>query len=127
MGTEGVGSSRVSPTFGYDTEVDGDTVILVQIGENEIKHVAKRLNVDPGALLMANPQIKNPSGLVVGQELRVPERRLPLASQHTEAESPQSSLSPAPMGDPLAKSAVQADLQSKMDDESMSMDELRKK
>jgi hypothetical protein len=127
MGTEGVGSNRVSPTFGYDTEIDGDTVVLVQIGENEIKHVAKRLNVDPGALLMANPQINNPSSLSVGQEVRVPERRLPAADQQTESGAPQSLLSPAPMGDPLAKSAVQANLQSKIDDENMPLDQLRRK
>ncbi|HKS72670.1 MAG TPA: LysM peptidoglycan-binding domain-containing protein, partial [Terriglobales bacterium] len=44
----------------------------VQVGENSLGQVAKRLGVDADELLMANPQIKDPWKLQAGQEIHLP-------------------------------------------------------
>lgn len=55
----------------YDQGTDTGATITVQLGENSLSQVAKRLGMNPDDLLMANRQLKDPSSLRVGQELQV--------------------------------------------------------
>lgn len=49
----------------------------VQLGEHNISQVASRLGFNKEDLLVANPQIKDPSNLNVGQEIHLPTRPTP--------------------------------------------------
>jgi len=92
-----------------------NSVATVRLGETTLSDVAKRLNVDPGALLDANPQIADRTRLKIGQEIRLPQFQTsqtqgqdsaPLTGNQPSAPD----LTPAPMGDPVARSAMQATL-----------------
>ena len=58
----------------------------VQAGETNIGQVATRLGVDKGALLTANPHIKDPLNLNVGQEIKLPPHPIPKGESSTPAD-----------------------------------------
>jgi hypothetical protein len=91
---------NVDPSFG-----------TVRAGENHLAQVALRLGVDLASLLQSNPEVVDPGRIRVGQGIRVPQ---PGTEQTEQAYlKPQSDLdrvsglSPAPLGDPMAKGFVQ--------------------
>jgi hypothetical protein len=59
----------------------------VQLGETDLRQVARRLNVDPDELLLANPQIKDPFALSPGQAIYLPLGQEP-ASLTQESDRP---------------------------------------
>ncbi len=93
----------------------GKSVATVQLGESKLSEVAKRLGIDSDSLHNANPQVGDPNQLKVGQELNLP----PFQGAQTlkqndessrQSQSSQSGLPRAPIGDALAKNAMQARL-----------------
>jgi LysM repeat protein len=111
---------RNAPAVVHDvgTPSGDNSVATVRLGETTLSDVAKRLNVDPGALLDANPQIADRTRLKIGQEIRLPQFQTsqtqgqdsaPLTGNQPSAPD----LTPAPMGDPVARSAMQATLDAK--------------
>ncbi|HMK28793.1 MAG TPA: LysM peptidoglycan-binding domain-containing protein [Terriglobales bacterium] len=64
-----------------------DWIEVAQVGENSLSQVAGRLGIDHGALQAANPQIKDPSNLKVGQEIHIPTHPTP-RSESSIATSP---------------------------------------
>ena len=51
---------------------DSSSTVFVQIGETDLRQVARRLSVDPDELLLANPEISDPSRLKPGQVIYRP-------------------------------------------------------
>src|SRR5215831_912281 len=102
------GTSNVSP-YDFPAQWDDSSTTLVTLGENSLSDVAKLRNIDPAALLAANPQISDlKAPLVVGQQIQLPYCQAPV--QHPEPASDSKSSSSGTSGDPLAKSVVQANL-----------------
>jgi hypothetical protein len=106
----GPGPSPVTDGWNKST---GNQVATVQIGESKLSDVAKRLNVDANSLQQANPHIADPAKLQVGQEIRLPQYQASQNQQQdddqgVENEASESDLPCAPIGDSLAKSALQA-------------------
>jgi murein DD-endopeptidase MepM/ murein hydrolase activator NlpD len=113
-----VGSSiGPAPAFDFEPVSDSGPVAIVQSGETSFSEIAKRLGIDKDSLRQANPQISDPTGLKVGQQVFLPGR---LASPPAETsfgfqQPPPNSLSPSgppilAKGDPLAKAMVQMHL-----------------
>lgn len=101
------------PAYGADFDNQSNkNVATVQLGETDLSQVAERLGVDFNHLLLANPQIQDPSGLMVGQDIHLPQPQvLQMPSRDFGADSvstAHSGLPPAPLTDPLNKSALQA-------------------
>ena len=109
------GSAGPIPVSGSSTSI-GKSVATVQLGESKLSEVAQRLGVDPDSLHNANPQIADANKLKVGQELNLPEFQPAQNLKQNDAESSlqsqssQSSLPRAPLGDSMAKNAMQARL-----------------
>jgi hypothetical protein len=55
--------------------LDRASTTSVRLGESNLGQVADRLGVDKDDLLLANPQIKDPSKLMVGQDIHLPDRK----------------------------------------------------
>jgi len=85
----------------------------VQLGENSLSQVAARLGIEKDHLLQANPHIKDPSNLKVGQEIHVPTHPTP-KSESSVATPPVTvhakDFPTPPIGDPLAASAMRAQI-----------------
>ena len=108
------GSAGSIPVGSIGSKASDNSAATVQMGESKLSEVAQRLGVDANSLQNANPQITDPMKLKVGQEVNLP----PLQAQTLKEQdgpalqpaSSQSGLPPAPLGDPLAKNAMQARL-----------------
>ena len=86
-------------------------VTTVQVGENNLSDVAKRLGVDPKDLQDANPQI--PATLKTGQEINLPQGQRSEGAHHgPERDDDNKTTQPpfSPIGDPLAKGFYQSKL-----------------
>jgi hypothetical protein len=109
------GSAGPIPVSGSPTSI-GKSVATVQLGESKLSEVAQRLGVDPHTLHNANPQIADANQLKVGQELNLPElqpaqnQKQDDAESSLQSQSSKSSLPRAPLGDAMAKNAMQARL-----------------
>jgi hypothetical protein len=103
------------PVSGSSTSI-GKSVATVQLGESKLSEVAQRLGVDPHSLHNANPQVADANKLKVGQELNLPDFQPAQnlkqndADSSLQSQSSQSGLPRAPLGDSLAKNAMQARL-----------------
>jgi len=71
---------------GESTDSQHKDWAAVKAGETNIGQVATRLGVDKDALMMANPHIKDPLKLNVGQEIQLPPRPIPKGESSTPAE-----------------------------------------
>jgi hypothetical protein len=103
---------------GVGIQSDDNSVATVRLGETTLSDVAKRLNVDPGALLKANPQIADRARLKIGQEICLPQFQTSQTQAQDSAplignQPPAPDLTAAPMGDSVAKSVMQATLDAK--------------
>ena len=108
------GSAGPIPVSGSSTSSE-KSVATVQLGESKLSEVAHRLGVDPDSLHKANPHLADPANLKVGQELNLPQfqaaKSLKLETERgLQSQSSQSSLPQPPLGDSLAKNAMQARL-----------------
>jgi hypothetical protein len=85
-----------------------DKTATVRKGETTLAQVAERLNVDPHALIRANPQIGNPRALKAGQEIHLPHQQESPAAHPLPAPTA-SPAGPRPAGsaDPLLTSLAQ--------------------
>jgi hypothetical protein len=95
-----------SPSPGKHTDT-------VQVGENNLSDVAKRLGVDPKDLQEANPQISGQATLKAGQEINLPQGQRSEAAHHgPERDDSNKTTQPpsSPIGDPLAKGFYQSKL-----------------
>ena len=90
----------------------------VQVGEQTLGQVADRLGIDKDQLLQANPHIKDPSDLKVGQEIQLPTQTAP-RSQSSAATEPAGThhhhhhhqeLPNAPLGSSIEASLTKAKL-----------------
>src|SRR5437763_1089296 len=98
----GIIKSELMASMNTTADDNSCQLATVQIGEKTLDQVARRLNLDPDALLLANPQIKDPYNLKVGQDISLPlgvdtapkPRFDPLAT----VQSPSANSSPAPKG-----------------------------
>ena len=104
----------------------------VRLGENSVRQVAERLGTSEAHLLSANPHIKDPHNLKVGQEIHIPPPPNP-ESESAVATSPAvlhaTDLPKAPLGDPLTANMVKESMQSKdakLDAELASIDDQMK-
>jgi LysM domain len=93
-------------------------VATVQVGESELSQVAKRLGEDPARLAAANPQISDPTRLMVGQDIHLPQSQDPAVAQenlenHSLDQTPVTHFDPPPAGDPLVRNFIQSDLTAK--------------
>ena len=93
-------------------------VATVQVGETDLSQVAKRLGEDPARLAAANPQIADPTKLMVGQDIHLPQSQGPAVPEknpdtHLPDQTPVTHLDPPPAGDPLVRSFIQGDLTAK--------------
>lgn len=106
--------TSTTPASMHVIESSGDSsVATVRQGETKLSEVATRLGADHGALLQANPNLSPSTRLKAGQEIRLAQGQ---ASPAVVDQLPaKSGLPSAPMGDPLAKSAMQASLNTKID------------
>src|ERR1700720_3964483 len=108
------GAAGPSPVTGGWNKSTDNQVATVQVGENKLSDVAKRLNVDANQLQQANPHIANSANLKAGQEIRLPQYQASqtqgLDDDDGGVDNPasESELPRAPIGDPLAKSAMQS-------------------
>jgi murein DD-endopeptidase MepM/ murein hydrolase activator NlpD len=112
-----VGSSiGPAPAFNFEPVSDSTPVAIVQLGETSFSEIAKRLGIDKDSLREANPQISDPTGLKVGQQVFLPGRVAPPPEASFGFQQPPSnslSQSSPPIlakGDPLAKAMVQMHL-----------------
>ena len=107
-------SSGPSPIENNYRRTDDHQTTTVQVGENKLSDVAKRLNVDPNSLQQANPNISASGNLKVGQEIHLPQAGPSQGHQDDDDDavhtSPSSDLPHAPIGDPLTKNLMQAKL-----------------
>ena len=108
-------NSTAAPSFASNDASDANngSVTTAQVGENSLSQIAARLGVDLQSLLAANPQIPDPNKVQAGQDIHLP----PCGDINTRQDTPGGSdsgsgptLSRAPLGDPLAKTLVQAKL-----------------
>jgi hypothetical protein len=91
-------SSGHSPARLQRAPADSSSTVFVQIGETDLRQVARRLSVDPDELLLANPEIIDPSRLKPGQVIYRPVNQ----SIATEPISkPDAKPAPAPKPAPL--------------------------
>jgi bacteriocin-like protein len=107
------GPSPVSDSYSKSTD---NQVATVQVGENKLSDIAKRLNVDAKGLQQANPHISDSTNLKVGQEINLPQNQASEAPEKKDndgggVESQASELPHAPIGDPLAKNFMEAKLE----------------
>jgi LysM repeat protein len=92
------------PINNYPQSTDNHTT-TVQVGENNLSDVAKRLGADPDDLQKANPQLGSNSVLKAGQDINLPQNQSSQGPQesrerdHDRATQPPSS----PIGDPMVK------------------------
>jgi hypothetical protein len=90
-----------------------DWIETVKFGENSLDQVADRLGIQRNHLLSANPQIKDPHNLKVGQEIHLPTHPNP-KSESSVATPPvtvqATNLPRPPLGDPLVASVVKESL-----------------
>jgi len=78
-----------------DTHDRGDQVHIIVSGET-LSKIAARYHIDLGQLLKANPQIKDPNKIMVGQRLRVPNAIAPAPVMTTPVVAAPSVPAPAP-------------------------------
>ncbi|HMK22698.1 MAG TPA: LysM domain-containing protein [Terriglobales bacterium] len=92
---------------------DSIETTTVKVGENSLSQVADRLGVNHDQLLSANPQIKDPRYLQVGQEVHLPPHPNPkndAGFSDPPAAIHAKDLPKAPLGDPVAASLVKESL-----------------
>jgi Domain of unknown function (DUF4157)/LysM domain len=83
----------------------------VQQGETDLKQVARRLNVDPDELLLANPQIKDPTTLSPGQPIYLPLAQEPaMPGQNPASKLSLSGSARALKGDPTTATTPKGDV-----------------
>jgi LysM domain len=108
--------SSVKSDLANDEASSATSTATVQVGEQNLGQVADRLGVNKQDLLNANPQIKDPTKLSVGQDIHLPEKG---RSGKTDSDdgfkggktTDKGSDSGAKLyGDPLAASAMKAQL-----------------
>jgi hypothetical protein len=112
-----VGPACSSGSYDY-TSSDSTTVATVQLGETNLTQVASRLKIDPDDLLLANPQIKDPSKLSPGQALQLPvdEDATCSAGSSNSSENGQSTKfagTRPQVSDPLYANLIKTQLQAK--------------
>src|SRR5437868_15434089 len=110
MGPRVEGTSATS-TYDVGTQSAEDST-TVTIGENTLSDVAARLHLAPDDLLLANPQIKDPWKLTVGQDIHLPQTQ---ASQTPGSGTGNSTignpnLARNPISDPIAESVWKSQL-----------------
>ena len=103
--------SSTPSIYGRGAQADQSTD-LVQPGETRLSDVAERLGIDVNSLLQANPQIKDPNSLTPGQEVHLPPPPPPVPLRDPD-QSSQPTMNKvagpkAPVGDPVAASAMKA-------------------
>jgi tetratricopeptide (TPR) repeat protein len=109
MAVNGVGSpSFASEGVGTST---GTSVATVQLGENNLTQVAQRLGIDLNSLIGANPQLANGTSVKPGQDILLP--RLAATPTAAPAGTASGIRSDLPVGDPMSKMFVQAQLDGK--------------
>jgi LysM domain-containing protein len=95
---------------------DSMETTTVKLGEKSLSDVADRLGVNHDQLLNANPHIKDPRYLQVGQEVHLPPHPKP-NSETNVTDTPTvlhaKDLPKAPLGDPLAATLVKDSLSAK--------------
>jgi hypothetical protein len=95
---------------------DSIETTTVKVGEKSLVDVADRLGVNRDQLMNANPHIKDPRYLQVGQEVHLPPHPNP-KSEAGVADTPAAihakDLPKAPLGDPLAATLVKDSLTTK--------------
>ena len=95
---------------------DSMETTTVKLGEKSLSDVADRLGVNHDQLLNANPHIKDPRYLQVGQEVHLPPHPNP-NSETNVTDTPTvlhaKDLPKAPLGDPLAATLVKDSLSAK--------------
>lgn len=100
-------------------EVTDTAAGTVQLGESNLDQVAQRLKMNPGDLLLANPQIQDPNKLLVGQEIRLPKDQVSrlnvTAGSDEDSPRPGAAKLPDPgrfpSGDPMNKTMAQLRMQ----------------
>jgi type VI protein secretion system component Hcp len=104
-----------NPISGQSLSTSSSPVATVQVGETQLSQVAQRLGVNADDLAAANPHISDPAKLTTGQDIILPKNTaVPAAGPQSGGSSAgNSDLPPSPLGDPMTKSFVQADLAAK--------------
>jgi hypothetical protein len=101
----------------YDPGVDDSNADFVYPGETSLSDVANRLGVSLDSLVKANPQIKDPNNVTPGQEIQRPPTPppVPMRDSGDSSQVPaKSGLTPRPLGDTIAVSAIRAQLDASM-------------
>jgi len=90
-----------------------DWIETAKFGEHSLDQVADRLGIQRNHLLSANPQIKDPHNLKVGQEIHLPTHPNP-KSESSVATPPgtvhATNFPEPPLGDPLVANMVKESL-----------------
>ena len=111
-----IDSTASGSTYDPGSDSTDTPVDTVRLGENTLSQVAQRLGMDPDTLRQANPQISDPTRLMVGQEVRLP---LCQASQGPSGNdlggkpAPSNTASPSGLSmldDPMSKTMAQMQL-----------------
>ncbi len=110
MGPRVEGTSAAS-TYDVSTPSPQNST-TVMIGENTLSDVASRLHLSPDDLLLANPQIKDPWKLAVGQEIHLPQGQTSQSAGTQSGNTPlgNPNLPRSPIGDPIAESVWKSHL-----------------
>jgi type VI protein secretion system component Hcp len=99
---------------GQNLSTANSPVATVQLGESQLSQVAQRLGVNTSDLAAANPHIADPAKLTVGQDIHLPQTQsAPVANPPAGQSGVAGSLPHVPLGDPMTKGFIQADLASK--------------
>jgi hypothetical protein len=101
-------------TPGAAGSFDPGTTTTVKMDEKDLGQVANRLGVPQQDLLQANPQIKDPSKLVAGQDIHLPQNQGLSTTANDVAPQPRQtaagSSDKAPLTDAVIKNVVLAKL-----------------
>jgi hypothetical protein len=101
-------------TPGAAGSFDPGTTTTVKIDETDLGQVANRLGVPKHDLLQANPQIKDPSKLVAGQDIHLPQNQGLSTSANDVPPQPRKTVAggsdKAPLTDPVIKNVVESKL-----------------
>jgi hypothetical protein len=109
--------SRVDATRGSTPGAAGsfnpETTTTVKLDEKDLGQVANRLGVAKQDLLQANPQINDPSKLVPGQDILLPQNQALSTSANNAAPQPgqtAAGIDKPPLTDPILKDVVKSSL-----------------
>jgi len=102
-----------SPINSYPQSTDNNAT-TVQVGENNLSDVAKRLGVDPDDLQKANPQFSSTSALKTGQEISLPQNQSSQGPQQSRERDDDKATQPpsSRIGDPMVKDFIKSKLDS---------------